>query len=140
MFGLAEAAGRISDPGVVSWLVSCWAIAYYGRVATSFAQVMSLRIVPNSPVVDEVLFGGSPSSSFRRRRLLPRWLLLSREVDRTTSSHASVHSEHGLEEEERVPVAPHEAQITEDYEASDASSDSHSKQLRVCRPLAGIAS
>ena len=36
-----------------------------------------------------------------------------------------------LEEEERVPVAPHEAQITEDYEASDASSDSHSKQLRV---------
>ena len=102
-------------------------------MATSFAQVMSLRIVPNSPVVDEVLFGGSSPSSFRRGRLLPRWLLLSREVDRTTSSHASasVHSEHGLEEEERVPVAPHEAQITEDYEASDASPDSHSMQLRV---------
>ena len=55
---------------------------HYGRVATSFAQVMSLRIVPNSPVVDEVLFGGSSPSPFRRGRLLPRWLLLNREVDR----------------------------------------------------------
>ena len=113
-----------SDQASVTRLVSCWAITYYGRVATSFAQVMSLRVVPNSPVVDEVLFGGSSPSSFRRGRLLPKWLLLSRAVDRSTTSSKS---EQGLEEEDHIPVALHETKIMEDYETSDSSSSSRLK-------------
>ena len=55
----------------------------YFRIFTSFAQVMSLRTVPNTPVLNETLVGGRPPSwSFREGRLLPRWLLLNREVDR----------------------------------------------------------
>ena len=126
---LAEGATMLnpdSDHAAVSWLVSCWAIAYYGRVATSFAQVMSLRIVPNSPVVDEVLFGGSSPSSFRRGRLLPRWLLLSREVDRTTSSRVHHDSEQGPEEEEDSSVPPHTAQVVE-IESSDSRSEPRSE-------------
>ena len=126
-FVLAEGAPMLnpdSDHAAVSWLVSCWAIAYYGRVATSFAQVMSLRVVPNSPVVDEVLFGGSSPSSFRRGRLLPKWLLLSRAVDRSTTSSKS---EQGLEEEDHIPVVLHETKIMEDYETSDSSSSSRLK-------------
>ena len=110
-----------SDVDHVTWIASCWAIAYYGRVATSFAQVMSLRVVPNSPVVDEVLFGGSSlPSSFRRGRLLPKWLLLSREVDRTTSSRVHHDSEQGPEEEE------HTAQVVE-VESSDSHSEPRSE-------------
>ena len=56
---------------------------------------MSLVPVPHTPVVDEVLVGGSPSaSSFREGRLLPRWLLLNREVDRITSASASMGADH----------------------------------------------
>ena len=113
-----------SDLDHVTWIVSFWAIVYYGRVATSFAQVMSLRVVPNSPVVDEVLFGGSSPSSFRRGRLLPKWLLLSRAVDRSTTSSKS---EQGLEEEDHIPVALHETKIMEDYGTSDSSSSSRLK-------------
>ena len=57
-------------------LLIAWVLAVYARIGTSFAQVMSLVPVPHTPVVDEVLVGGSPGpSSFREGRLLPRWLL-----------------------------------------------------------------
>ena len=125
----AEMAKRISEHEIVTWLTSLWALAYYGRVGTSFAQVMSLRIVPNSPVVDEVLFGGASPSSFRRGRLLPRWLLLSREVDRTTSSRVHPPAQGAGEEDENLRVPTHEAETLEENGSSDSRSDSRLHQL-----------
>ena len=45
---------------------------------------MSLRAIPHAPVVDDALVGGRPTASsyFRDGRLLPRWFLLNREIDR----------------------------------------------------------
>ena len=108
--------------------MSFWAIAYYGRVATSFAQVMSLRVVPNSPVVDEVLFGGSSlPSSFRRGRLLPKWLLLSREVDRTTSSRVHHDSREQVPEEEEYPSVTSRTARVAEAESSDSHSEPRSE-------------
>ena len=56
--------------------------------------------------------------------LLPKWLLLSRAVDRSTTSSKS---EQGLEEEDHIPVALHETKIMEDYESSESSSSSRLK-------------
>ena len=59
---------------------------FYCRICFSLGHVVSLSAVHNMPVVGEVLVGGNPTSSTRREgRLLPRWLLLNREVDRAIS-------------------------------------------------------
>ena len=56
----------------------------------------------------------------------PRGRMLSREVDRTTSSRVHHDSEQGPEEEEDPSVPPHTAQVVE-IESSDSRSEPRSE-------------
>ena len=91
---------------------------------------MSLSTVPNMPVLDEIMGGRpTPGSFLGNGHLLPRWLLLNREVDRITSttshamtSQAPVQSVEGVEhdEEKHVESPPMHGR---DDAASDQSSE-----------------
>ena len=98
---------------------------------------MSLRAVPNSPIVDEVLVGIRPSqSAFRKGRLLPRWLLLNREVDRIMSAQ---HIWAGVETTQQAmkgidtPRSQAEGENADEKDTNDAES-------RMCTSFAQVMS
>ena len=116
------------------------ALRCYFRVGTSFAQVMSLRAVPNRSV-DEVLVGRSRAKS--QDRQLPRWLLLNREFDRIGScrhvdgavdtTQNELAAEPGLSNE----IAEGDDQLSTLSRSESSKETSTQSSLRPSRPHAG---